>query len=427
MLTYAQVGWGVTVFAMSLHSDSLQASNWEDLPGVHLTSDSKVFGGHFDLVCIHMCDMTLLNPGVEHFPLKVFIIPLNSTAGIAGLRKPSRLAHVALNAAHDDSIQHFGVNVRSRSGLLSMHDGTPPVLQPIGVNVDLIPMPSTNILIDGLRGKFNGIISLHIHIENIRDFPLQVGNSPIIEMVILTLTRKDKEIFRSSMISVGYNFAQGLDEVATCSSNLEGDQDAVVFTVIGLSRLYSASSRRPSTCSTLGRRASTSSSRPDTGTSTQSTWRETTLASAFFTINMLRRRSMQIMKMPHAGETFGKKRGCGEIVVRTTSRWHFESDSPATQPATQASRPSSQQQGRNVDSIGASADVFKKGATRKKAKELLERREKERATFISDGNHYVDELRVMSETVLKTHAEKREALGKLERKRKEDEYRKGQT
>ena len=89
------------------------------------------------------------------------------------------------------------------------------------------------------------------------------------------------------------------------------------------------------------------------------------------------------MKMPHAGETFGKKRGCGEIVVRTTSRWHFESDSPATQAATtQASRPSSQQQGRNVDSIGASVDVFKKGGTRKKAKELLERREKERVPEI---------------------------------------------
>jgi hypothetical protein len=152
------------VFVISLHNDSLKASNWEELSGVHLTSDSKVFGGNFDLVCIHMCDMTLLNPGVEHFPLKVFIIPLtDSTAGIAGLRKPSRLAHVALRLAHDESIQHFGVNVRSRSGLFSMNDGTPPVLQPIDVNVDLIPMSSTNILIDGLRGKFNGIINLHMY------------------------------------------------------------------------------------------------------------------------------------------------------------------------------------------------------------------------------------------------------------------------
>jgi hypothetical protein len=57
------------------------------IPLVRMTTDPTVFeNGAFDLLCIHMSDMRLLNPHVrdDEMPLRFFICPTNSTAGISG-------------------------------------------------------------------------------------------------------------------------------------------------------------------------------------------------------------------------------------------------------------------------------------------------------------------------------------------------------
>jgi hypothetical protein len=253
------IGWRVTVFAISLK----KVPALEGVPDVTITSDAKVLdrAGAFDLMCIHVCDMRLLNPGTQQFPLRFLICPTNSTAGIAGLRKPSRMAN---NGVHDPSINHLGVQQRSKSGCCTMHDGPPPLIRPAGVQVDLVPMPSASNLLDELRGKFKGMIKIHLFVEHIQNYPFAAS-----EMVMLTVAIAGEEIFRSTMHPLDPSFAEAWDEEISCQSLLEGDGQAVVFTVVGLEqRASSAATSRPST----------SASRPMTS-STTDRWRETPLAS----------------------------------------------------------------------------------------------------------------------------------------------------
>ena len=258
-------GWRVTVFGISLkkvpkvpHLPAL-----EDLPNVTITSDAQVLAspGAFDLMCIHVCDMKLLNSGLEQFPLRFFICPTNSTAGIAGLRTPTRIAN---QEVHDQSIHHLGVHQRSKSGVVTMHNGPPPLVRPPGVQVDLIPMPTASNLLDELRGKFQGMMNIHLLVEHIQNYPL-AGS----EMVMLSVAINGQEIFRSNMRKLDPSFVEGWDEEIQCESLFEGDGQAVVFTVVGLEQRTStaADSSRPST----------SASRPTT-CSTAVQWKETPLA-----------------------------------------------------------------------------------------------------------------------------------------------------
>jgi hypothetical protein len=252
-------GWRVTVFGISLK----KVPALEGLPNVTITSDAKVLAspGAFDLLCIHVCDMKLLNPGLQQFPLRFFICPTNSTAGIAGLRKPSRIAS---QGVHDQSINHLGVHQRSKSGVCTMHNGPPPLARPPGVQVDLIPMPTASNLLDELRGKFQGMIKIHLLVEQIQNYPF-AGS----EMVMLTVAIHGREIFRSTMRKLDPSFLEGWDEEIQCKSLFEGDGQAVVFTVVGLEQ-------RTSTAA-YSSRPSTSASRPIT-CSTADRWKETPLA-----------------------------------------------------------------------------------------------------------------------------------------------------
>ena len=262
----AAVGWHVKVFAVSLR----RVPDLENLPSVHITSNPRVFdGGNFDIVCIHMCDMQLLNPGITHHPLRFFVCPTNSTAGILGLRKPSRMG---LGASHDASIMHLGVQRRSKTGIASMHNGPPPLLHPAGVKVDLIPMPSASNLLDHLRGEFDGSVKVNVIVEALRDYP-----SSSCEALALTVTLRGQEIFRSGLRSIDGSFDDEWDEAFSCTSKLDQDSDTLTLTVIGLTqRASTASDAKRSGTQTL-------SSRPCTSTSTEPGYKEIPLASGLNT------------------------------------------------------------------------------------------------------------------------------------------------
>ena len=259
----AHVGWHITVFAVSLQKGpGLEALR---TLGVHISTDAAVLDqpGAFDLVCIHVCDMRLMHSaaGVQEFPLRFLICPTNSTAGIAGLRKPSQ---TALGSRHDASIQHLGVQRRSKSGCATMHDGPPTLLHPRGVTVDLVPMPCATYLLDELRGEFKGVIKIHLVVHSAQDYPLH--NS---QMVMLKVKLSGQEIMRSEARPVDATFAEEWDAEINCESTLEGDADLLVLTIVGLEqRSYGT----PDTAS----RPPTSISR---SSSTGHAWKEIPLAS----------------------------------------------------------------------------------------------------------------------------------------------------
>ena len=303
-----QVGWEVTVFAIEVKQEGLGA--FKGFPGVRITTDANVFGeGFFDLLCIHQCDMLAQSSAGQHdsTPLRLLVIPTNTTAGIAGLRKASRIG-----VLRDDSLVHVGVAARSKCGVRTMESGPPPILHPLGVSVDLRAMPSVDMLLDGLRRQCKGMVRLTLLVTETRDFPLGAA-----DFLVLTVTQAGKLVFRSEPKHVGscnleawYSWES---EEISLSSLFDCDSDAVVVSVLGITdqkTLFGPTRRRSAASSASDSFRCASSAGPPRVPAYSSGAIETLLASASSTIQALRTqpagRVLQL-KLVHAGEFFGKK------------------------------------------------------------------------------------------------------------------------
>ena len=226
----------------------------------------------------------------------------------------------------------------------------------------------------------------------------------------MTAALRGEEIFRSEIHPLDDSCSHEWAESFSCTSKLEGDSDTLTLTVLGLQQ-------RASTAGD-GKRAATPTPRPDTGTCSESGYKEIRLASASCSINALRTNKpgkILSLKLMHAGEAFGKRRH-GTLSLRTQCRWvfhtnfqkpksnhHHAEDSVDRHHQTGIAGILSQHHHTHT-SAGQKADIWRK-SSRKKDRDM-------RADQISDGKYYVNELQQVSQTVVRDRDEHKEATEK---------------
>jgi len=176
------LGWNATVMAQVISQRTY---------GFRVTSDANVLKEKYDLCIMHQAELETLGSLSATRRISVLLMPTNTTAGLSGLRVPSR-------GGCDDvwcgDVRHVPVNHRKSNGLCAMTEGVPASRKPLGVSVHLVSIPSCHMMLERLRHSVQGVVEVTIKLLQATGVAL-----PPKSLMLLSATAhvKGKEIYRT--------------------------------------------------------------------------------------------------------------------------------------------------------------------------------------------------------------------------------------